>query len=216
MRPVRDDGSRDGHLIVILDVRLDTGGGTDQRVRAIGRHHQPRADMLRAAGLAHHGEFGTLAGDRKIFDPRRNAALHPVCCSEAPPQRRSDHPVGNDIAERLDALLARAEPRAAEPAGIGDVNGADLGRLGREAIPDAEPLEDAPAGVSERRGALIETRLRGGVRRHGLDEQHAHTGAGKPEREARTHQAAPDDCNVELARCPASAPLDEISHDPRP
>src|SRR6185437_9752769 len=116
------------------------------------------------------------------------------------PQRRADAPVGRHVAEGIDPLRGGLEAREAEAPGLGDVDGADRGRLRRDVAPHAEALENAPAGVAERGGALIEARLRGGAERHALDEQQRAAAARERRGEARAHHAAADHRDIDLER----------------
>ena len=68
----------------------------------------------------------------------------------------------------------------------------------RHRRPHAQGFEDLPRAVAERRGALIEARLRGRIRRHALDEQHAQLRRAQRQREARADHAAADDRDVVL------------------
>jgi hypothetical protein len=81
--------------------------------------------------------------------------------AQAVPECSADHAIGDDVAKRIDALRVRVEAGKAEPPGLRYVDGTDCRRLPPQAIPYAETLKDAPAGVTERGRALIEARLRG-------------------------------------------------------
>ena len=77
------------------------------------------------------------------------------------PERSTNHAVGDDVAKRVDALSIGFKAGKSEPSGLRYVDGTDQRSVHLQAIPYAEALKDAPAGIAERGRALIEARLRG-------------------------------------------------------
>ena len=117
---------------------------------------------------------------------------------ELAPERRADVPVRYDVAECVEPLLGGAEPRRAEMAGVGNADLAHRAGVRLQVLPDAERLEDPPAAVAQRAGAIIEARLPGRIGDHRLDQCDAPAGSGERERQARTDHAAADDRDLDI------------------
>ena len=97
-------------------------------------------------------------------------------------------------------MISGIEPRKAEMTGVRDMNLAYGGRAGRDLIPDPEGAQDLARAVAQGGAAIIETRLRGAVGGHRLDQQHLLARGGQRQRQARPDHAAADDGDIAALR----------------
>ena len=114
-------------------------------------------------------------------------------------RRHSAAPIARlttDEAERAQSLLGGVDPREAEAPLIGDVNATDRRRLALEQRPDAQRLEDAPAAVGQRGGAIVEARLLGRAERMRLDQRDLEVELRQRQREPRADETAAADRDV--------------------
>ena len=199
VRLVGGDVGDQRHLRVVLHLGTDAGRGAHLRMRAVGGDHEARLEELRSHPRCAHPETHARRIDRKLGELRGDAQRQPGGPLEALPQRRAEEAVGHHVAERLDPLLARLQAREAEMSGIRDVDRADRAGPRRDRLPHPEGCEDAPAGIAQRGGALIEARLLGAGEGHALDQERAHAAADERQRQARADHAAADDRNVDLS-----------------
>src|SRR5258707_15255492 len=125
---------------------------------------------------------------------------------EPVPQRHADRAVRDHVTEGIDPGLGGVEAREPESPGLRDVNGADGCGRGRNRLPAPEALEDAAAGVAQRRGPFVEARLPRRPERGALYEQQPHAGSGEAGGETRTDHAATDDGHVDIEGLHAAAP----------
>src|SRR6187200_2607844 len=82
------------------------------------------------------------------------------------------------------------------------MDGSDGSCGGLERLPDSQPFEDAPAGIAQRSGALVEAGLRGGIRRVRLDQRDAQRCVTQCGSQACPDQTAADDGEVVSRDCP--------------
>ncbi len=105
-------------------------------------------------------------------------------------------PVADDVAERIDALVAGVETRATEAAALRDVDRRDWRdrtRRGRDLAPDAEPFEDEAGAVRQRQRAIAS---RYAARRPRVERDDVEAALTKRERECRAHGTHADDDKV--------------------
>ncbi len=95
------------------------------------------------------------------------------------------------------AALSRAAPM--RPASVTRISRTAPGLRG-QVRPHAEGLENAPAAIAERAGAIIKTRLRGRIGCERLDQRDPPAGAAQRERQTCSDQAAADDGDVDFGR----------------
>ncbi len=138
-------------------------------------------------GLGRHIEPGQT---RRIVE--RDA----LRLAEAGAQRSGQIRARGDVTEGLEPELARVQAYAAEPAALGDADGAHGRRARRERRPDPDALEDTARAVGEREIAIRPRALGAPVRRARLDHRRAQAGAVERARKARAHQAAADDDQI--------------------
>ena len=132
-----------------------------------------------------------------LLEARRTQQLHVGVGLQLTPQDSAHTPVGRNIAERRNALLASVDARKAEAALVGNVDAPDGGRITLQRFPDPHAGENPPAAVGERRGALVEAGLSIGLQGHGLDQGHAQAERAQRRDQACPHHAAADDRDVE-------------------
>jgi hypothetical protein len=178
--------------IVVLG-RRDAERGANRGASAVRADHEPRTNRARA-GL--DPRFGRVAADLELRDGRGCEHTEAGRALEPLPERLSERRVLDRVAEGLDALLLRPDPRGAEAAALGNVHGSNRLGAGSELGPDAEGRENSLRRVRERGGPAVEARLlelRGLAR---LDEHHVERQLGERAGERGADGAAADDQHV--------------------
>jgi hypothetical protein len=194
----------DGGLLVVVDARRDAERLPQLRARAVRRDHEAGADYAHLA-LGRHAHRYRVRADVEADDlgrrDARKARLRGLRLgSQRLPERPPQHPVLDRVAERVDTLLPRIDPRRAEAPALADMNEADRLGLVPDGVPEAELLEHALRAVRERRRAAVEARTFEGIDAARLD-QHGFQGQTRERvREQGTDEAAADDQHIAVGR----------------
>ena len=148
--------------------------------------------------------LASLTCDRlgPALDPRR-----PVGCGDlerpagqlrdAAQQRPPDHPVLDDVAERLAADRAMIVVHRERRLSLADLDVQDRLRYACQVRPDADTFEQMARATTDRGDAAIERQLCGGRQRPLLDQQDRDAGAGQRARQRQAGHAAARDDHIE-------------------
>src|SRR5690606_35723169 len=183
-------------LLVIPALRLDTGGLAQTRLRAISGHNELRrhacGPILAVDCVTNvlHAIAQLKAVDAGRRDQPNRSLRKPL------PERGAHRAIRRNVAERLQAELARIETREPETTLVGDVNTADARRVMLHQRPHAERLERATASVRQRGRTIVEARLIATVECSRLDQDDAQIELCERKRERGTHEAAAADGDV--------------------
>ena len=124
----------DRDLLIILYVRLKPSRSTDQRIRAISCHHKSGSQWpLARLGV----KYDSIVVECHGGTASRHAPLEADMLGKGRIQYTSHRPIGNDITERIDVVLARIESRKTGTTGIRDMNLTDRCRLDGHRRPHA-------------------------------------------------------------------------------
>ncbi len=191
-------------LAVVPALGADAGGLAHVRGGAVGAHHERRLELAGPASVLDLHMYAPAVVGECAHVPCD--ALHVLELAEARGERALERGPRHHPAERLHPALVAAEPRDTGTPALGDVDEADGRGLGRERPPGAGLLQDAPAALGERDGALAAgRRVRLPVRAARLDHGDAQA-RGRERRERRADGPAAGDHHVEGTRRPAHAP----------
>jgi len=177
---------------VVARLDADAECRAHRGVDAVGGHYQARPQE--AAGC--DPELDRILANVDRRHAGRTEYVEIGAARQTRPEGRAERTVRHDVTQRAAPELRRVDAGEAEMPPLRDVDLRDRGRRVRHILPDPQGLENAAAAIRQRRGALIEARLRGRIVRHRLDEGRAHAKPLQGDRETRAHHAAADDGDV--------------------
>ena len=167
----RQHGRDDRGLPVVAHLDADAERLAHRGLDPVGGHHQARPhDPVGARSRARPHPRGCRSSPRAPGKTRRDPR-GPTSATRAPRRARGSAPRDPSASRPCSAASMRAKPKW--PWSETWILAIRVAAVARSS-PDPEGLENAAAAVRQRRGALIEARLRGRIVRHRLDERRAH------------------------------------------
>ena len=195
MRLAVPDGSDDPGLRVVPAHHADAGEVAQRRRPAVGGGEQTGA----GASAARQPHLHRL---RPALDPRRLVGCGDLertagQLRHAAQQRPPDHPVLDNVAERLAADRAMIVMHRERRMPLADLDVQNWLGLACQVNPDADAFEQTARAAADRGHPAIERRLCGGGQRPLLDQQDPDAGAGQRARQRQAGHAAARDQHIE-------------------